>query len=306
MTVCVASVTIGVMATRPPTVRRRRLGVQLRKIREDRGLTLDGAADFLKISKSALSRMENAQIVARVHEINYILMMYGFEEDDDLRTALIGLATGGPSRDWIRRHKLPGKGPNYGEYVMLEQDSSELFTYHTDLIPGLLQTPEYARAVMTSVPSSKPGDIDQLVAYRMARKEALTRPDPLAIHAVIGEASVCQWMGGREVMLAQLRYLLELTEWPNIDVRILPFSATGNPGVDGSFTILHVESGNFPIVVVDGFLRRIFLDEDEGVSAYRAIQAELSRVALPPTETRERIEQAVRDLEPGAAERTSR
>ncbi len=139
--------------------------------------------------------MENAQIVARVHEINYILMMYGFEEDDDRRTALIGLATGGPSRDWIRRHKLPGKGPNYGEYVMLEQDSSELFAYHTDLIPGLLQTPEYARAVMASVPGSRTGDIDHLVAYRMARKEALTRVDPLSVKAVIGEAAVRQWMG---------------------------------------------------------------------------------------------------------------
>jgi transcriptional regulator with XRE-family HTH domain len=203
------------MATRPPTVRRRRLGVQLRKIREDRGLTLDEAAAFLKISKSALSRMENAQIVARAHEINYILMM---------------------------RHKQLGVGANYGEYVHLEQDSSQLFAYHVDLIHGLLQTPEYARAVMSSVPSNAGRDIDRAVAYRMARKDALTRADPLELSVVIGEAAVCQLTGGREVMVAQLRHLLEQAEHPNVNIQILPFAATRNPGVDGSFAILHVEA----------------------------------------------------------------
>lgn len=294
------------MATRPPTVRRRRLGVQLRKIREDRGLTLDGAAAFLKISKSALSRMENAQIVARVHEINYILMMYGIQEDDDLRTALIGLATGGPSRDWIRRHKLPGKGPNYGEYVMLEQDSSELFTYHTDLIPGLLQTPEYAHAVMASVPSSGLSDLNEGVAYRMARKEALTRPNPLVIKVVVGEAAVRQCMGGRPVMIDQLRYLLELMEWPNVHLQLLPFTAPENPGVDGSFTILDVEAGSFPIVAVDCLRRRVFIEDEEGVAAYRCVQAALCQVALSESESRERIERTVHDLQHCMAEEKSK
>nr|WP_279433598.1 DUF5753 domain-containing protein [Actinomadura sp. KC345] len=232
--------------------------------------------------------------------------MYGLKEDDDLRSALVGLATGGRSRDWIRRHKLPGKGPNYGEYVLLEQDTSELFAYHADLIPGLLQTPEYARAVMTSVPGSGAVDVNQLVASRMARKEALTRTDPLSVSAVIGEAAVRQWMGGREVMIAQLEYLLELTEWPNIELRVLPFTATKNPGVDGSFAVLHVETGNFPIVIVDGFQRRIFIDEDEGVAAYRAIQVELCGIALSEARTRERIEQAVWALRSDAAGGNSR
>ncbi|WP_165950215.1 helix-turn-helix transcriptional regulator [Actinomadura sp. GC306] len=285
------------MSKRPPTVRRRRLGTQLRKIREERGLTLDEAAALLSMSKSALSRMENAQVVARTHEVNYIAMMYGLPEDDDLRSALVGLATGGRSRDWIRRHKLPGKGPHYGEYVLLEQDSSELFTYHADLIPGLLQTPEYAHAVMASVPSSGVSDIDEGVAFRMARKEALTRPDPLLIKAVIGEAAIRQWVGGREVMTAQLRYLRELIEWPNVQVQILPLTTTKNPGVDGSFVILHVEAGNFPIVIVDGFRRTIFIEDDEDVVAYREIQAELCRVAAPEAETRHCIEQAIRNLE---------
>ncbi|TDC56182.1 XRE family transcriptional regulator [Actinomadura sp. KC345] len=275
-------------------------------MREERGLTLDEAAALLSMSKSALSRMENAQVVARAHEVNYIAMMYGLKEDDDLRSALVGLATGGRSRDWIRRHKLPGKGPNYGEYVLLEQDTSELFAYHADLIPGLLQTPEYARAVMTSVPGSGAVDVNQLVASRMARKEALTRTDPLSVSAVIGEAAVRQWMGGREVMIAQLEYLLELTEWPNIELRVLPFTATKNPGVDGSFAVLHVETGNFPIVIVDGFQRRIFIDEDEGVAAYRAIQVELCGIALSEARTRERIEQAVWALRSDAAGGNSR
>lgn len=289
------------MSKRPPTVRRRRLGTQLRKIREERGLTLDEAAVLLMMSKSALSRMENAQVVARAHEVDYILTAYGIGEGESVRAALVGLATGGRSRDWIRRHKLPGEGRNYSEYVLLEQDSSELFAYHADLIPGLLQTPEYARAVMTSVPGAA-DDIDQFVAYRMARKEALTRPDPLKVTAVICEAAIRQWMGGREVMIAQLRHLLELTECPNIEVRLLPFTATKNPGVDGSFVLLHVEAGDFPIAIVDGFRRTIFIEEDEDVVAYRKVQAELCRLAAPETETRHRIEQAIRDLEPRGRE----
>lgn len=266
---------------------------------------MDEAAALVMMSKSALSRIENAQVVARAHEADYILMAYGIEEGD-LRSALVGLATGGRSRDWIRRHKFPGKGPNYGEYALLEQDSSELFTYHADLIPGLLQTPEYAHAVMTSVPDSGVSDIDKGVAYRMARKEALTRPDPLSIKAVIGEAAISQWMGGHEIMAAQLRHLRELIGWPNIQLRVLPFTATKHPGVDGSFTILHVEAGNFPIVVVDGFRRTIFIEDDDDVAAYRKIQTELCGVALSEAETRERIEQAVRSLRTAVAERSSR
>ncbi|MEO3822830.1 helix-turn-helix transcriptional regulator [Actinomadura sp. B10D3] len=294
------------MANRPPTVRRRRLGAQLRKLREDRGLTLDQAAAFLSISKSALSRMENAQVVARAHEVNYILMMYGIEEGDDLRTALIGLATGGRSRDWIRRQKLLGEGPNYSEYILLEQDSSKLFVYHVDLIPGLLQTPEYARAVMTSVPGSADSDIDRAVGYRMACKEALTRPDPLSLNAVIGEAAVRQQMGGREVMIEQLEHLLEQLDRPNITLQVFPFTANRNPAVDGSFGILHVDAGNFPIVTMDGFRRRIFIEEDEDVAAYQAVQEELCRLALPETESRERIEQAILDLRTDVVERNSR
>lgn len=294
------------MAIRPPTVRRRRLGVQLRKIREERGLTLDEAAALVMMSKSALSRMENAQVVARAHEVDYILMSYGYEEGDDLRSALVGLATGGRSRDWIRRHKQLGIGANYSEYVLLEQDGSELFTYHGDLVHGLLQTPEYARAVMTSVPSNAGRDIDHAVACRMARKEALTRPDPLSLKVVMGEAAVCQHVGGREVMVAQLQHLLEMLEKPNIQLQILPFTATRNPGVDGSFGILHVEAGNFLIVIIDGLRRSIFLEEDEEVAPYRDIQAELCRVALSQDETRERIEQAIRDLQTDVAEENTR
>ncbi|WP_243723132.1 helix-turn-helix transcriptional regulator [Actinomadura sp. 7K507] len=293
------------MSKRPPTVRRRRLGVQLRKIREERGLTLDEAAALVMMSKSALSRMENAQVVARAHEIDYILMAYGVEEGDDLRSALVGLATGGRSRDWIRRHKQLNRAANYGEYVLLEQDASEFFAYEGDLIPGLLQTPGYARAVLDSVPTNAGRDIDQAVDFRMARQDALTRPNPILIKAVIGEAALCQRVGGRPVMIQQLQHLLELLKRPNVGLQVLPFTSERKPALDGSFGILHVEAGNFPIVVIDGLLRSLFLEEEEEVAAYRDIQAKLCMVALSEAETRERIERAIRDFESGQAEGTA-
>ncbi|NKZ04899.1 hypothetical protein HGB48_14245 [Actinomadura latina] len=106
-------------------------------------------------------------------------------------------------------------------------------------------------------------------------------------------------------MLGQLQYLLELTEWPNIEVQILPYTATTNPAVDGSFTILHVEAGNFPIVIVDGFRRTVFIEEDEDVAAYGDVRAGLCRIALSEAETCQRIEQAIRDIQLPLAERTS-
>ncbi|GAA0542018.1 helix-turn-helix domain-containing protein [Actinomadura livida] len=292
------------MSKRPPTVRRRRLGTQLRKIREERGLTPDEAAALLMMSKSALSRMENAQVVARAHEVDYIAMTYGLPEDDDLRIALVGLATGGRSRDWIRHHKELNRAANYGEYVLLEQDASELFSYEGDLIPGLLQTPGYARAVLTSVPKNADRDIDQAVAFRIARQDALTRTNPLVVKAVVGEAVLCQWVGTPEVMIHQLRHLLELQGRPNIELQVLPFTAARKPALDGSFGILHVEAGNFPIVVIDGLLRSLFLEEEEEVAAYRDIQARLCMVALSETETRERIKRAIQHFESGQAEGT--
>jgi transcriptional regulator with XRE-family HTH domain len=129
----------------------RRLGAQLRKIREDRGLTLDEAADLLKLSKSALNRMENAQVIVRPHETEYLLLKYEIT-DDDLREALLGLASAGRSKDWVKRHGALSPVSPVKDLVQLEQDSSAIRIFQPSGIPGILQTPDYARAVIGSRP----------------------------------------------------------------------------------------------------------------------------------------------------------
>jgi transcriptional regulator with XRE-family HTH domain len=203
----------------------RRLGAQLRKIREERGLTLDEAADLLKLSKSALARMETAQVTTRRHEVEYLTYKYGVT-DEGLRDSLIGLAGAGRSKDWVKRYGSLVR-PS-GDYVRLEQDSSLIRTFQAILVPGLLQTPEYARTIMGQIKYDPPPNLES-VAYRMARQEVLTRPDAAQLKAVIGEAALRQQLGGTEIMRSQLQHLLEMYERANVSMRVLRRGARRDP-----------------------------------------------------------------------------
>ncbi|SRR6266545_1154503 len=284
------------MAKNPPTVRMRRLGAQLRKIREDRGLTLDEAANLLKLSKSALNRMENAQVVVRRHETEYLLIKYEVT-DQHLRDSLLGLASAGRSKEWVKRYGALSPGSRVEDLVLLEQDSSAMRICQPFGIPGILQTPSYARAVKGSIRLDPARDVDQAVAFRMARKEVLSRPVPIRLDVVIGEAAVRQQMGGVGVLRDQLHYLLEASRPANVTVRVLPFQAPRHPGFDGPFTMLEVEAGAFTVVVIDGLARSVYLEDDADVERYKVAFAELCEVALSEAESRTLIQQVLDDLE---------
>ena len=289
------------MAKNPPTVRMRRLGAQLRNIRRDRGLTLDEAADLLNLSKSALNRMENAQVITRRHEVEYLLIKYEVT-DRDLHDSLLGLAAAGHSRDWVKRYGPLAPEPNVGDFIRLEQDSTAVRTFQPIVIPGLLQTPDYARAVMQSVVHDPARDLDSSVAYRMARQEVLTRPRPARLEAVIGEAALRQRQGTSQVMADQLRHLVEVSQRDNIAVSVLPFDAPRNPGTDGPFTMLDVETGGFTAAIVESLARTVCVEDETAVERYNVVFAELCALALPGAETRALIERMARELETSAGE----
>jgi transcriptional regulator with XRE-family HTH domain len=290
------------MAKNPPTVRMRRLGAQLRKIREDRGLTLDEAANLLKLSKSALNRMENAQVVVRPYETEYLLLKY--EVDDDLRDSLLGLASAGRSREWVKRHAALSPESPVKDLVQLEQDSSAIRIFQPFGIPGILQTPDYARAVIGSYPPRPAQDVDRAVAFRMARKEVLSRPVPVRLDVVMGEAAMRQQMGGAGVLRDQLRYLLEASSPANVSLRVLSYEVTRHPGFDGAFTMLDVETGAFTVVVIDSMMRSVYSEADADVESYSSVFTELCAVALSETDSRERIEQVMFELEAAPREGT--
>jgi transcriptional regulator with XRE-family HTH domain len=291
------------MAKNPPTVRMRRLGTQLRKIREDRGLTLDEAAVLLKLSKSALNRMENAQVVVRAHETEYFLFKYQVT-DDDLRDSLLGLASAGRSKEWVKRHGDLAPGPLVRDLAQLEQDSSTIRIFQPFGIPGILQTPDYARAVIGSRPPKPTRDLDRHMAFRMARKEVLSRPVPIRLDVVIGEAALRQQMGGADVLNDQLRYLLDASSPANVAVRVLPYEATRHPGFDGAFTMLDVETGAFTVVVIDSMMQSVYSEDDAVVERYSLVFAELCAAALSEADSRTMIEQVMLELEAAPREGT--
>jgi transcriptional regulator with XRE-family HTH domain len=274
----------------------RRLGAELRKLREERGLTLDEAADLLSLSKSALNRMENAHVITRTHEVKYFIMMYEVT-DPDRKESLLGLASAGRSRDWVKRYGALSPGAIVEDLVLLEQDSAAIRICQPFGVPGILQTADYARAVKTSIQFDPARDVDRAVAFRMARKEVLSRPVPVQLDVVIGEAALRQRMGGAGVLREQLRYLLEASRPANITVRVLPYEAAGHPGFDGPFTMLDVEAGDFTVVVIDGLARSVYLEGDADVERYKVAFAELYEFALSEADSRTRIEQVLGELE---------
>ncbi|MEU5876652.1 Scr1 family TA system antitoxin-like transcriptional regulator [Spirillospora sp. NPDC047279] len=283
------------MAKHPPTVRMRRLGAELRKIREELGLALEEASTLLNISKSALHRMENAQVIVRTHEVDYFLIKYEVL-DQALGESLRGLAGAGRSKEWVKRHANLSPTPVISDAVRLEQDSARIRTFQPNVVPGLLQTPEYARAVMRSRPPVGDRDYDSSVAFRMARQEALTRPNPAFLDAVISETVLRQMTGGAEVMAGQLHRLLEASRTPNVRLRVLPFSATTLPSPEGAFTVLDVESGDFTLAFIEGLIQAIFLEGDDDVARYSVVFERVCAAALSEPDSYALVEQALRDI----------
>src|SRR5258708_11218408 len=197
------------MAGNSPSVRMRRLGDQLRKLREEAGLTLDEAAALVQHSKSTLSRIETAQVVARSHDVEYILWKYGVT-DERLRDSLMGLAQGGRKKGWWQSYS--GLTALNADWISLEQDSARIRGFHPIVVPGLLQTPGYARALMRGVPPLPGTDIARGVALRTARQEILTKDDPAHLDVVLDESVIRRRLGGREVMREQLQYVLGMAE----------------------------------------------------------------------------------------------
>lgn len=263
-------------------------------------MRLEEAAAFLKISKSALNRMENAQVIVRPYEANYILNMYGVV-NEEFRASLLGLAAAGRSKDWTKRHGGLLPGPIVGDFVQLEQDSLAVRIFQPIGIPGLLQTPEYSRAVIHSAPHDPGRDIERSVAFRMARQEVLSRTCPIQLDVVVSEAALRQALGGASVLQQQLQHLLQATQRENVSVRVLSFNAPSHPGFDGPFTLLDVETGDFTIVVIDSMARSIYLEDDAEVDRYSVVFEDLCSLALSEVDSRDLIVRLLRELE-GLAE----
>jgi transcriptional regulator with XRE-family HTH domain len=273
--------------TGSPTVRRRELGVLLRALRTEFGWTVDQVAEQLLVSPSKVSRLETGQRGASPRDIRDLCDLYGV--DDALRQQLTDLAAQGKQQAWWQSRHLP-----YSTYVGLESDASSISDFGLGLVPGLLQTADYARAVLRALRPAPPGDvIEQRLAGRMERQHLLTSPNPPEFEAMIDEAVLYRVAGSQAVMRAQLHRLIEISELSKVTVRVLPYGAGVLPSNNNKFIILNFAQPNVPgVVFVEGLTGDLYFDRAEDVEAYEEAFAFMRDLAASEDVTRDIIRSA--------------
>ena len=266
---------------REPSVRNRRIGMELRKMREERNLTLRAAGRLLERSPGSLSGIENGQGV-RARDLEYILGKYGIE-DPAYREALLELARTARKSGWWHRHTRD-LSPAAMDFISLEADANLIQTYEIIAIPGLLQTPDYASVLIEA--GEPPDGVERAVGIRIARQHILARPDAARFHFVVGEAALRYRVGGAEVMRAQLRRLLEISENDHVTIQVLPFEAGGHPGFSGPFTIVEIGTrGKLRVVRTQTPERMSYVEDVEDVRRFCVRFDRLSSAALPEADT---------------------
>ncbi|GLW65467.1 transcriptional regulator [Actinomadura rubrobrunea] len=264
-----------------PTVRGRRLARELRRLRENLGLTLQDVADQLNWSRATLSRVETAQTRPKVGDVARMLELYGVPSPE--RDALMTLAREAGQRGWWTAYA----DVFTGSYVALEDEASAIHTWDPQLVHGLLQTEDYARAVITAgrmLPG--PVEIERRVAARKARQALLDRKDAPLLHVVLDEAVLHRPIGGPSVMNAQLRKLVTMAERPKVTVQVLPYGAGEHAGLDGRFTILSFPDAADPdIAYVEGTMGDVYVESAEETGVHRRRFDRIVEAALSPEDS---------------------
>lgn len=271
-----------------PTVRRRRIARELRQLREHNGMTLDQAARQLDMSKSNLSRIENAQIGIKPRDVRAALALY--QVTGEAAEALIEIARDAQQRGWWQSYS--DVLPDWFEfYVGLEAEAASLRTYEAESVPGLLQTEEYARAIYLLTAGDS--GVDRKVAARLQRQAVLHRDPPVELSVVLNEAVLLRAVGGPDTMGRQLAHMIKLSELPNVTIQVLPFAAGGHPAMTTPYVILgFAEAADASVVYLENLTMGLALEEADHVLGYTLLHEKLCRMALTPAESRTRIREA--------------
>lgn len=265
-----------------PTVRTRRLGSELRRLREGCGLKLDDVTERVGLPASKVSRIEKAALGIKTADLNTLLDLYGVE-DADRRDALHLLARHGRTRGWWQTYR-DVISPAYADLISLEADATDMRSYESTLIPGLLQTAAYARATIGAINmTSTDGEVDALVEVRMARQSVLTRPQPLALWAVIHEAALHPRMkSAPQMMREQLQKLLDIARLPHVSIQVLPLDSPPHVGMSGSFTLVGFpETSDLDVALLEHLTSALYVEDHTEVSRYGTAFEHLRAAALP-------------------------
>lgn len=273
------------MANTGPTLLRRRLGAELARLRRKAGYTRDGAAEGMGWSVSKMQYIENAKFKRpNQNDIRALLELYGITDSSE-QDAVIRLVRESGKRGWW--HKYRDVLPNWFEsYIGLEADASQFRTYEAVVIPGLLQTEEYARAVIAAeMVGNVPEEIERTVSVRMSRQELLS-DSQRRFWVVIDEAALHRNVGGTDVMREQYDRLLAIAELPAMTLQVLPFAGGEYPGMRGPFVILgFLENADPDVVYLENETSSLYLEEDDEIARYSGVFDHLRANALSPADS---------------------
>jgi len=270
-----------VPATSSPTARRRELGSMLRSLRADTGLTAEEVAQRLGVSRSKITRLETGERGAS--EVDILSLCELYQVDEKYREYLTGLAAEGKQRGWWRPLTTP-----HSAYIGLESDAASISDYGLALVPGLLQTPDYARAIVRAgTPGMAAETVEERVRLRIARQPLLTSEAAPSFDAVLDESVLHRVVESPDVMLAQLRQLLEMSQLPKVTIRVIPYEAGIVPAGVNKFIILWFEPPRIDdIVQIEDLAGHRYLTQRKIVDHYKAAFRRLVSLSIDPAATR--------------------
>jgi transcriptional regulator with XRE-family HTH domain len=279
-----------------PTVPRRLLGARLRRLRETRKLSREEAGYEIRASESKISRLELGRVSFKTRDVADLLTLYGVEDESE-RARLLELARDASTPGWWHPYTdvLPSWFLNY---LDLEATAALIRSYEAQLVPGLLQTRDYARAVVQlGYGDADPEETERRVNVRMTRQQLLTRPNPPQLWVVVDEAALRRPIGGTKVLYAQIEALIEAMVLPNVRLQVVPFKAGGHAAVGGAFSILRFPDADLlDVVYIEQLTGALYLDKREDVDHYTVAMDHLCIEAPPPMQTAKLLTDVLAEL----------
>lgn len=270
-------------ASDSPAVGRRRLAQELRRLRSDAGLTISDVAGRLECSAGKISRIETGTVSAQATDVQAMLDLYGVAAGQ--RATLADLVRLARRRAWWQDYAdvVPAGS---SRFFGLEDGASRIDQHAGPLVPGLLQTPAYARAVIEAAGAVPAADIERRIALRLRRQELLTRPEPPRLHVLLDEAALRREVGGPEVLAGQLDRLAELAGQERVRLQVLPFGAGAYIAMGVAFTVFSFTDAADPqVVYLEQLTGNTLLDSGEEVGRYAAAFAGSAARALDPADS---------------------
>ncbi|MEV6778047.1 helix-turn-helix domain-containing protein [Streptomyces syringium] len=279
------------------TARRRRLGAELRALREAAKIPPDEAARAIHGDRTKISRQETGRHRVTLLELDVLLSLYKVK-DKRTRECLVALASEGHKKSWWSQHG-DALSASFKEMLTLETDATSVYAFQSQVVPGRMQTRPYATAVMTGSDPLPQEELEFYIDLRMKRQEIFHQENPPSYLCILPEGILRQQVGGPSVMAEQLRRLISLSRLPEVTIQVIPLSQSVFTCTGGSFIIYsYPEPLGLDVVQVQYLDGALYLEEDETVAKYQRAWGRLRAAALPAQQSIELIESITRELEP--------